>query len=65
MRLVDVLSSVDLSVYPEAAIVIFLGVFLLTTLRVLRRPRTEIERAARLPLDDSPIRRDEPGATHA
>lgn len=52
MRLVDILGGVDLSVYPEIAIVIFMLVFAWATVRILRSPRAEIEHAARLPLDE-------------
>jgi cbb3-type cytochrome oxidase subunit 3 len=47
------LHNVELSVYPQVALLIFLGVFGAVVLRVCSRRRAaEMEHAARLPLDD-------------
>jgi hypothetical protein len=46
------MSSMDLSTYPKAALVIFLGVFVLVLLRTVRKPRTEVTHNAQLPLED-------------
>ncbi len=49
----DVLRDMDLSVYPVVAMVIFLGVFLLVVLRVMRPGQDRaMKRAANMPLHD-------------
>ncbi|MBL9031731.1 MAG: hypothetical protein JNM80_08485 [Phycisphaerae bacterium] len=53
MRLSDIMSQMGLTVWPEAALVIFAGVFVLIVRRVLSRDRAaEMASAARLPLED-------------
>jgi len=55
MRLSDLMSNADLTVWPEAAMVIFLGVFALVTLRTLREgTREQRRRLASMPLEDEP-----------
>jgi len=49
----DTLTHLDLSVYPEIALVIFLGVFVVISVRALRRGKAgEARYASRMPLDD-------------
>ncbi len=53
MRLSDIMSAMNLDVYPQVALVIFLGVFCLVVLRVLsRRSREEAGRFAMLALEE-------------
>jgi hypothetical protein len=52
MRMTDVVSSMDLSIFPEIGLLIFLGVFAVVVLRtLLLSDRREHERAAGLPLE--------------
>jgi hypothetical protein len=55
MKLTDIMSYADLTVFPEIALGIFLVVFLVLAARVLR-PNAEgaaaQQRAAQIPLDD-------------
>ncbi|MGF1511671.1 MAG: cbb3-type cytochrome oxidase subunit 3 [Myxococcota bacterium] len=51
MRLSELMSSMDLSFYPQVALVIFLAVFIGVVVRLFTR-KEEYERAARLPLED-------------
>ncbi|MFN0133954.1 MAG: hypothetical protein ACKVW3_15670 [Phycisphaerales bacterium] len=56
MRLSDIMSQMGLTVWPEAALVIFLGVFVLVVRRALWRGRSaEIAHAAMLPLEDGAV----------
>ena len=55
MRLTDVMSSMDLAVYPALALVLFTGVFALVAIRVARVRREETARWSSLPLDEAPI----------
>jgi hypothetical protein len=52
MRLSDILSGVDLTVYPLIALVIFVGIFVVVLVRVARASRASIRDAAALPLAD-------------
>jgi hypothetical protein len=55
MRLSDIMSRLDLAVYPEVALVLFLGVFAAVMIRVYGRSRSqEMSRAASMPLEDPP-----------
>ncbi len=56
MRLSDIMGRLDLSFYPQVALVIFLVVFAAVMLRVFSRSRShEFNHAASLPLEeDSP-----------
>ena len=47
MRLTDVMSSMDLAVYPALALVLFTGVFALVAIRVARTRREEAARWSR------------------
>ncbi len=49
----DIVSFLDLSTYPQVALVIFLGVFVGVLWRVLDRTRAaELESHGRMPLED-------------
>ena len=52
MRLSDIMSFLDLHVWAEIALVIFLGVFVLVVARILCAPRWVTSRIAALPLQD-------------
>jgi cbb3-type cytochrome oxidase subunit 3 len=53
VKLSDVMSAMQLAQYAEVALVIFLGVFVLVVLHVMRRGlQQQWERAARLPLEE-------------
>jgi cbb3-type cytochrome oxidase subunit 3 len=56
MRLSDIMAGLDLTIFPQVALVIFLVVFASVITRTLRRSRrAELRQAAMLPLDDGPI----------
>jgi len=50
----EIMSAMDLSVWPKAALIIFIGVFGIMAWRAFREPRSEITRNAALPMDDGP-----------
>ena len=53
MRLSDIMGGLDLTVFPQVALVMFLAIFAVVMGRVLRRGRgKDFERAAALPLED-------------
>ena len=52
MSLSDVMSHLELSVYAEVGLVLFFGVFVSVTARVLRASRDEMRANAALPLED-------------
>ena len=55
MRLSDIMSHMNLTLFPEVAMVLFLGVFAVVVWRVYRRRgAAELESHAALPLDDCP-----------
>lgn len=56
MRLSDIVSNLDLSIYPQVALLIFVATFIAISIRTLRRSRREMDAHARLPIDD-----DRPG----
>lgn len=60
MRLSDILRQLDLSAYPQAALVLFLAVFVAVAWRALRTPGSEMERCSHIPLEqgDSPEERN-------
>jgi len=47
-----------LSIYAEIALVIFLGVFVAIVIRLFTSKRSDLERHARMPLDDAEPRHD-------
>lgn len=53
MRLTDIMSGSDLTLYPKISLVLFLAVFATVVARTYsRRMKHELERAARMPLED-------------
>ena len=53
MRLTDIMSGLNLSIYPQIALVIFVAIFTGVLIRVFSRSRqSEFERAANLPLNE-------------
>jgi len=50
MSLSDIMGHVDLSVYPELALVIFVGVFVMVLVRTLRESSKVTDRMAMLPI---------------
>lgn len=55
MSLRDIMSHADLSVYPEASLILFLAVFLAVAWRVSRRDKSEDAYDASLPLGDASL----------
>lgn len=54
MRLSDIMGSLDLSIYPQVAMVIFVAVFAAVMVRLFGRSRSgELNRAAALPLEET------------
>lgn len=53
MSMSEVMSMSDLSLWPQLAMVLFAGVFLLVMRRLWATPKTEIGHAASLPLEDA------------
>jgi cbb3-type cytochrome oxidase subunit 3 len=51
MRLSELMSNMDLSFYPQVALVIFLAVFTGVVIRLFTRAK-DYEEASRLPLND-------------
>lgn len=52
MRLTDIVSHMNLTVFPIIGLVLFLAVFVGATWRALRRPGAEMRAIAAIPLDD-------------
>lgn len=52
MRLTDIMSHLELHVYAEIGLIIFLIAFFAVVIRVLTTKRVESERMASLPLED-------------
>lgn len=49
MRLVDIVSGMNLTVYPIISLIIFVGIFLIVLVRVARASRTDVQHLASLP----------------
>lgn len=49
MRLVDIVSGMDLVVYPIISLLIFVGIFLIVLFRVARASRSDMQHLASLP----------------
>ena len=54
MSMSELMSSMDLSTFPQAELELLAGVFTLVVIRLAGRPREEIDRASRLPIDELP-----------
>ncbi len=52
----DVLGRLDYSAFAEIALLGFLGVFVVVAVRTLRKPSSDFDHDARIPLDDTPER---------
>lgn len=56
MKLSDIMSHAGLSVYAEIALVLFLGVFIVITIRTFAPSnRRALQEASMLPLDDGTL----------
>ena len=56
MSLSELMSNADLTIYPKIALIIFMGVFVLVTLRVVLMGRKQnVDEMARLALDDGEV----------
>ncbi len=53
MKLSDIMSHADLSVWSQVSMAIFLGVFLLVVIRVLRTPRATLDQISERAIRDS------------
>ena len=51
MRLTDIMSHMDLSIYPQIGLVLFLVAFAAVVWKVLRSEKQENQRRASMPLD--------------
>lgn len=52
MKLSDIMGDSGLTLYAEIALILFLVVFVAIVIRVLAARRSEMDRNARLPLED-------------
>ena len=52
MRLGELVSSLDMWVFPTVGLIAFFSVFAAVALRVIRKPKAEMSANGRLPLDD-------------
>lgn len=65
MRLSDVMSAMDLTTFPQVALVLFLGVFLVVVVRVYVRGRAaDFEGVSRLPFEDEAAAEGVPSGDH-
>ena len=55
MKLSDLMSFLNLTIYPSVALVFFLAAFLAILVKVLRQPRAETNAIANMPLNDDVI----------
>ena len=55
MKLSDLISHLNLTIYPSLGLVFFLVAFLAILIKVLRQPRAESDAIANMPLDDDVI----------
>jgi cbb3-type cytochrome oxidase subunit 3 len=55
MSLTEIVSFLELSIFPSIALVFFLTAFMAILWRVLRQPRAETDLAASIPLDDDVV----------
>jgi cbb3-type cytochrome oxidase subunit 3 len=52
MSLTDIMSSLDLDIFPQIGLLIFFGAFVAVVVHTLRRPRAEVRALAELPIAD-------------
>lgn len=55
MSMTEIVSFLDLSVYPSVALVFFLVAFIAILWRVMTRPQQEIDEAASIVLNDDEV----------
>lgn len=55
MSMTEIMSFIDLSVFPSVALVFFLAAFIAVIWRVMTRTRQEIDDAANIVLDDDRV----------
>ena len=55
MRLGEIMSHMDLAVFPQIGLVLFLAIFVAAMWRVLRSSRSEMAACAAIPLDDRAV----------
>lgn len=55
MRMTEIVSFMDLSVFPSIALVFFLAAFLAIVWRVMTKSKSEIDSAASIPLSDDVV----------
>lgn len=61
MKLSDIMSAMRLELYAETGLIIFFVVFLAICIKLaFFSPRDELERAARIPLDDQLVEARDP-----
>lgn len=59
MRLSELMSHMDMTFWPQVALVIFMGIFIGVLFRVFSRSRSEeYRRAAQIPLSEEPVTGD-------
>ena len=51
----EIVSYLDLSIYPSVALVFFLAAFIAVVWNVMTKTKQEIEAAANIPLDDDVV----------
>jgi hypothetical protein len=57
MRFSDIIGSLNISTYPQAALLIFIGVFVAVSVRLFTKgTREQYEGAGGMPLDEAPLR---------
>lgn len=55
MRMTEIVSFLDLSVYPSIALIFFLAAFIAILWKTLSKSQQETDAAANIPLDDDVI----------
>ncbi|MDF1808129.1 MAG: hypothetical protein P1U42_00380 [Phycisphaerales bacterium] len=55
MSMTEIVSFLDLSVFPSVALIFFLAAFFAILWRVLSKPRSESEMEANIPLNDDVV----------
>jgi cbb3-type cytochrome oxidase subunit 3 len=60
MRFSDIIGALNISTYPQVALLIFIGVFIAVSARLfIKGTREQYEVASGLPLDEAPVRGDD------
>lgn len=59
MRFSDIIGSLNISTYPQVALIIFIAVFIAVSVRLFTKTtREQYKGAGELPLDEAPVRRE-------